>query len=296
MGKAVRIAVCAAALSGTALASTIELPPQTHQASAVKLDALAARLTVRVDPAATGITLAIKGEEEAVATVAVSTDDGVLKIEGKGSESESWSLFGWSGHDPDDLQISLTVGPGTPLTVKDYVGDAEIGDLNAALVVSAANGDIKAGRVTDARLSVAGSGSISVTEASGRLSASIAGSGEITAGSAAAAVAEIAGGGDISIGVLAGGLDIEIAGSGSVTADAVNGPVEIDIAGSGDVEIKSGRAAPLKVDIAGSGDIKIDGVAVDPDISVMGSGDVYLAAYEGSLTSDGGDVTVGKKQ
>ena len=55
-------------------------------------------------------------------------------------------------------------------------------------------------------------------------------------------------------------------------------------------------ADPFKVDIAGSGDVRFGGTANNPDVSVMGSGDVWIAAYTGTLSSDGADIKIGKAE
>ena len=199
-----------------------------------------------------------------------------------------WNLFNMWSRDrkAQDLKIRISAPLGTPYDIEDMIGSIVAGDLDAPLRLEGHALTARFGRVQNAKISVAGSGRISLGEIKETLDVEIAGSGHVDAPSAAAAQVEIAGGGEIVLGPLAGGLSAQVAGSGNVHVASVNGPVDIEIAGSGDVRIDGGRASPFSVSIAGSGDVDFKGHAVDPAIEVAGSGKIRVASYSGNLRQD----------
>ncbi|MCE9523013.1 MAG: DUF2807 domain-containing protein [Alphaproteobacteria bacterium] len=199
-----------------------------------------------------------------------------------------WNLFNMWSHDRkvNDLKLRISAPLGTPYDIEDMVGSINAGDLDAPLRLDGSSLTARFGRVQSAKVSVAGSGRITVGAIKETLDLEIAGSGRFEAPSAAAAQIEIAGGGDVILGPLVGGLSAEIAGSGDVRAAQINGPVDIEIAGSGGVIIDGGRATSFSVDIAGSGDVLFKGEAVNPDVSIAGSGDVKVGSYSGHLSQE----------
>jgi hypothetical protein len=196
-----------------------------------------------------------------------------------------WNLFNqW--HEKSsigDLQIRISAPLGTPVEIEDMVGRVVAGDLDAPLSLEGSSLDARFGRVTTARVSVAGSGKIQLGAVQQALDVEVAGSGKLDVASAASARVEIAGGGDVKVGPIAGGLRSEVAGSGDIRVASINGPLDVEIAGSGSVYVDGGRAAPLKAEIAGSGDVVFNGQAVDPNISIYGSGSVKVRSYTGQL-------------
>ncbi|BCW87097.1 hypothetical protein sos41_02230 [Alphaproteobacteria bacterium SO-S41] len=270
---------------------------QNFQAQRLQVDALIAGFRVDVVPGTSGIQVSVDGEPEMVQKLRLSTSGDALVIGMEGIDAGWWDdMWGSSSIDPEDLHVVVTLSPGIPIKVDNYMGDAQIGDIKAPIRFNTSGGDTRIGEVTDAKVTIAGSGDINVFKATGTLEASIAGSGSINGGNVGEANLEIAGGGDITLGRVERGLDIDIAGSGEVRAEAVNGKLDIDVAGSGDVTIDGGTADPFKVDIAGSGSVRFGGTANNPDVSVMGSGDVWIAAYTGTLSSDGADIKIGKAE
>lgn len=268
---------------------------QNFAAHRLQIDALIAHLTVNVQDGATGINVAVDGTQDMVQKLRMSASGDTLVLSMEGSGDDWWGdMWDWTSVSSDDLQVTVTVAPGTPVKVENFIGDATIGDIKAEVEFNSTGGDTTIGEVTEAELAIAGSGDISLARATGKVEASIAGSGSITTGDTGAASVEIAGGGDVIMGVISGGLEIDVAGSGEVNVKSVNGEVDIDVAGSGDVRIESGNANPFRVDIAGSGDVRFGGTAHNPNVSVMGSGDVWIAAYTGTLSSDGADIKIGQ--
>jgi Putative auto-transporter adhesin, head GIN domain len=122
-------------------------------------------------------------------------------------------------------------------------------------ISAAGSGDVKADRVTGAKVSLssAGSGSIAISTVDKlSLDSDIAGSGDITLqGKVDTAAYSIAGSGSIDATKMASSTaSISIAGSGDVNLTAT-GKVSADIAGSGDVNVLGG--AKCTSSVVGSG-------------------------------------------
>ncbi|MBV9990152.1 MAG: DUF2807 domain-containing protein [Alphaproteobacteria bacterium] len=296
-------------LCGAAVAALLVLPAaagsgdwtigswQGYQASALKVDSLVGKLRVDVKPQ-DRISVQVNGNKDRVQHVKVMTKGGTLVIQGENEEGvwdwKNW--FNFSEHDIDSkgLDIRVVVPKGTAVKVEDIVGDATIGDTEGDLGFEAVSSVSTIGRVRNAKISMAGSGKIQMSDVMGDLHLEIAGSGNVKANSAKSVSADIAGSGSGSLGAINGGLDLDIAGSGDFNAAKVNGPVRVDIVGAGSVNIPQGVANPLHVDIMGAGNFVFGGEAVDPHISAVGSGRVKLRAYKGRMDSDGMvDVQIG---
>ena len=246
--------------------------------------------------------LSVSGSKELVAGLSVKNAGGTLIIDGAGSVSYSvWDWRSWFdfSHIHDDnrqghLLIKVTVPKGASVHIDDEIGNTVVGDTYGPVDLESVASDATIGKVSQAHVSVGGSGKIALADVSGDLKIEIAGSGRVTAGHAGNVHAEIAGSGDAQLGTISNGLNIEIAGSGDFTAARVNGPVSVEIAGSGNVKIADGVADPLRVEIFGAGDLYFGGVAVNPTISAMGSGNVRINSYRGKLSNDGmANVQVG---
>ena len=290
-------------LIGAALAALISLPakagdpnwvtgPQkTFDIKTLKIDDVLG--TVKIDVRDGGQTvLQISGLKPRVDGISVKQANGILSIRGHAERSvwdwSKWFDFSYNDIKPNQLFVVLTIPKGTRVDVNDIIGRATIGNTEGVMNYSSAgNTESTIGNVSEAHISLAGSGKINVGNVAGALSADTAGSGDIKVGSASKVDADIAGSGSIQVGRIVGPLKVDIAGSGDFSAASVNGPVDTDIAGSGSVTIAGGEANPLHVDIMGSGNVTFGGMAVDPDISAMGSGSVKIKAYRGKLSNDG---------
>jgi hypothetical protein len=123
------------------------------------------------------------------------------------------------------------------------------------------------------KVSIAGSGSISLLANATHVETSIAGSGDINLYTQAQDVhTSIAGSGDTHLRGLAGSLDAEIAGSGSIFAfDLFAQSGSIKISGSGNCEINA--AQNLNVTITGSGNVRYKGTPTI-NVTTTGSGTV----------------------
>lgn len=275
-------------------------PTKTFDTKGLRIDDVVGdvRVTVQDGP----MKVDVSGSKDLVGGLTVKNEGDSLLIEG--SDNVSYSVWDWRkwfdfSHIRDDynqghLLIKVTVPKGTPIKISDLIGNAAVGDTYGPISLESVASDATIGKVSQANVSLGGSGKIAIADVSGELKLEIAGSGRITSGHAGSVRADIAGSGEAQLGTISGGVNIDIAGSGDFTAAKVNGPVHVDIAGSGNVKIADGVADPLKVDILGAGDLYFGGTAVNPSISAMGSGNVRLKAYRGKLSNDGmADVQVG---
>jgi len=290
-------------LIGAAIAALISLPakagdpnwvtgPQkTFDIKTLKIDDVLGTLKIDVRDGGQA-TLQINGLKQRVDGISVKQANGTLSIKGHAERSvwdwSKWFDFSYNDTKPDQLYVLLTIPKGTRVDVNDVIGKATIGNTEGEMHFSSAGSTQSTiGNVSEAHISLAGSGKITLGNVAGALSADTAGSGDIKVGDVGKVDADIAGSGSIQVGRIVGPLKVDIAGSGDFSAASVNGPVETDIAGSGSVTIAGGEANPLHVDIMGSGNVTFGGMAVDPDISAMGSGSVKLKAYRGKLSNGG---------
>src|ERR1700761_4991798 len=178
--------------------------------------------SVRVNVAPGPMKVDVSGNPAFVRNVQVTNDGGTLHIDGNSEEQPSISVWDWKkwfdySHVGDDkgrsqLFIKVTVPRGAPVKIEDMIGGIAIGDTYGPIDLDTTAADATVGRVTGARVSLSGSGSIAIADVLGDLNLEIAGSGKVTSGHANNVKAEIAGSGDANLGTVTGNLDIEIAG------------------------------------------------------------------------------------
>jgi hypothetical protein len=283
--------------------SWTKLPSQSFDARNVVLDHVIADVTVNVRNGGK-TSVDIQGPRYLVNDMHTQSGGGTLSISGPSNDKRNfnvWDVSKWFDYsdvgDDQRVRVWVTVPKGSDVNAKRMIGDLSIGDTNGRIYVETITGDVKVGRVSDARLKVVGGGDISVSAVQGTLSLDIAGSGDVRVGNVSGSAAiTVAGSGDSSISNVGAGLNANIAGSGDLKVGNVNGPVTISMAGSGDVSIAGGKADPLKVSMVGGGDLSFGGVAVNPTLSSIGSGDVWINAYQGHLSSSGmGDIHIGRE-
>ncbi len=267
-------------------------PQKSFNVSALRINGVVGNLKVDVRDGGPAI-VQVNGLRERVNGVSIRTSNGELVIEDHNVNSvwdwHLWFDFSHLGENKSsNLAINIVLAKGTRVKVSDLIGNAAIGNTDGPMSFSAdGSTETTIGRVSEANISLSGSGKVTVSDVMGALKADTAGSGDIRVGSADSAKADIAGSGSITVGRIAHGVDVDIAGSGDFSAASVNGPTHVDIAGSGSANIASGTADPLHVDIMGSGSLAFGGMAVNPKISALGSGSVKIKAYRGKLDSDG---------
>jgi Putative auto-transporter adhesin, head GIN domain len=282
--------VAAIALIGVSLAGPTGPVDQTFNVRNVHIDGLVAQVDLVAIPQgpvrvqATGPVKLLKDFH-----VRAVGDEVLIRLDTHADEAWfPWNLFNRYSRErkANDLKIRISAPLGTPYDIEDMIGSITAGDLDAPLRLDGSALKVKIGRVQSAKVSIGGSGSVSLGAIKERLSLEIGGGGDFQAASAASAEISIGGGGEAVIGDLKEGLDIEVGGSGDIRVASVNGPVEIDIGGSGDVRIGGGRATPFSVAIGGSGDVDFKGHAENPSIAIAGSGNVRVGSYSGRLEKE----------
>lgn len=277
--------VTAAALAAlfSAQAGTVD---QTLAGPKLLVDGLIGDVTITVVPSATGIHVAGSGDDRFTSRLHIENRDGRAEISLDGDNwntDDSWQK----------LVLTVTVPPGTDLSIDDHIGNATVGDTDAPVAIEAIAGTITIGKVSTAAIESSGSADVSIAEATGALSIDTSGSGEVKVGRAGATSISISGSGDAELGTISGTLGIDVSGSANVMVAEVNGATAVSVSGSSDVYIAAGRASPFAADISGSGDISFAGTAVNPQVSSTGSGSICIGAAEGAVQSDGdGDITI----
>ena len=248
----------AAALSLSALPA-LAFGPQDFTARDVSVKNLIGRLDITVTAGADKVTASVTGPERMVADVTVRQQGKELVIE----QSRPSKRLGTISRE-DWVDVKITVPAGTALAVSGFIGEGNVGDLEAPLsIASHTSGTFRAGHVTTAAIGIAGSGDIWLARVDNNVSADIAGSGSIQTGETA------------------GKVTVDIRGSGKLTMDRVDGPMAIAIKGSGNVIVKSGTIDPLSASIMGSGKLVIDGTVRNRSISSLGSGTVIINGRKG---------------
>lgn len=147
-----------------------------------------------------------------------------------------------SGGGENQTKITVKVPKGATVNLAGVSGNCTVGDTEGALTVNAKDGNVSAGCVANATLSIQGGDDINVREVNGMLAMSIMGSGDIR-------------------------VD-----SGKVSTLAVN------VMGSGDASF-NGQAETATLTIMGSGDIRVSRVTNRPSKNIMGSGDIRVGNW-----------------
>jgi Putative auto-transporter adhesin, head GIN domain len=301
----VGIAAASLAAAGTTAVLAANDAPVTLQksfpGSKVVVDGFRGTLTITTAAPGAPVSIRANGKAEVMKHLDVRQDANGVRIQVQSQNSSAWwpwSVLDWSDRRDEDISMTIGAPKGTEFDMEDVTGTVSAGDLDAPLRFGGmGGGSAKFGKITQARIEVAGSMDVSLGDSQGPLDIEIAGSGDVKAGSSAKVRLSVAGSGEFSSGDIAGGFDADFAGAGDALVASVNGPVSIDIAGSGNVVIKAGRADPLKVQIAGSGDVDFGGEAVNPNISISGSGSVTVGSMSGSLSQEihgSGDFVIKK--
>jgi hypothetical protein len=154
--------------------------------------------------------------------------------------------------EPDILPYIFTTTDNHVLTI--HVQDGIDIETNDAVKVSVQMPVIEG-------VAVAGSGSITST-------GTIENSDEIKM--------SISGSGDITMPVKTPSLDVDIAGSGTATISGETRDEKLSIGGAGNCYTEHLKSENAKVNIAGSGNVKLY-ASKSLDVSIAGSGDVYYA-------------------
>lgn len=284
-------------------ATWIQGTTQNFNAHGVALDHVIADVTIAVKNGGP-VTYSVQGPRYLVNQMHAQASGGTLSISGPQDQSRGFNVwdvskwFDYSDVNQGHLRVVLSVPRGADISAKHMIGDVTAGDTNGHLSIETISGDVRTGRVSDAKVKIVGGGDVAIAAVQGSVQADVSGSGDVRIGNVGGSAAiTVAGSGDTSLGNVGMGVNVNIAGSGDLVVGTVNGPVTISIAGSGDVRIANGKADPLKVSMVGGGDFSFGGMAINPTVSAMGSGDVWIKAYTGHLSSSGmADIRIGDKK
>ncbi len=241
------------ALTGAAQAETSG--PQRFDGSRLIVRDVIGDVKVTVDPSAKGMTVTIDADPaEFPLLSARAGEGGVVVARSRPAEKKrDWNV------DDHDVVITITLPKGASIHVDDMIGKLDVGDLDGALTAdirSAAH--INTGRLTSARIDVAGAAGIHIGDIAGKLDLNIAGAG------------------DIDIGTVRQGTDISIAGFGNVDVAGVKGPVSVRVGGVGDVDLNNGDVDMLDISVSGLGSVAFNGEARDRRINTSGLSSVKV--------------------
>ena len=286
----------------------VERGPFMFDTSKLKVSEFVGRLTVEVRDAA-GMELTLSGPEEELDRVEFDASGDTLVLDYK---QRDWSLFrSWS----KKPRVTIKVSEGTAVKIEKMIGRLRVGDTHAPFELRLVSGNAKIGAVSEANVTIKGSGDVDIKAVAGRFEGTVMGSGDLDVGNAGPSEIKLMGSGDISVGTINGDLEAMTAGSGEVTIGKVVGDINfsgagsgdcmitevqgrltLKMAGSGDCMISGGKAQDLKLLAAGSGDIKFGGSAVgEIEIASAGSATISVNSVEGKLKASikgSGDIMI----
>lgn len=245
------IAFCA--MAGAAQAETSG--PQRFDGSKLTVRDVIGDVKVTVDPSAKGMTVTIDADPaEFPLLSARAGEGGVVVARSRPAEKKrDWNV------EDHDVVITITLPRSASIHVDDMIGKLEVGDLDGALTADIRSAaDIKTGRLTSARIDVAGAAGIHTGDIAGKLDLNIAGAG------------------DVDIGTVRQGADIRIAGFGNVDIAGVKGPVSVRVGGVGDVDLNNGDVDMLDISVSGLGSVAFEGEARDRRINTSGLSSVKV--------------------
>ena len=126
---------------------------------------------VRVNVADGPMKVDVSGSKEMVNGVSIKNQGNTLHI--TGSEMPSFGVWEWKKwfdfshinehREGSKLFIKVTVPKGTNVRIEDLVGDCTIGDTYGPLRLETTAGDATVGKVSDARITTAGSSKTSIS-------------------------------------------------------------------------------------------------------------------------------------
>lgn len=251
--------------SGSNVATTKKVGPQTFQGRAVNVNALAADVEISVG---NQLSIEIEGPEAEVNAIKFGERDGWLIVQGDGSTGKG------AGNSINITGSGISISSGNVSSV--FIGGGR------GNVISMGGQE----NATKVRITLPKGGGIKASDISGKT----------TIGDTEGPVElNVVGHGDFIVGKV-GSAIFRVKGSGDITAQSVMGTLGITIQGSGDVRVKNGEVTNLEGSIMGSGDIKFGGKAQNASLSVMGSGDidVHHVVNKPILSKMGsGDIDVG---
>ena len=194
----------------------------------------------------------------------------------KASPLNNWNIK----ENPDNNSLKLFISPGCRKSVTASIaGSSGVNihtDFDKAFLRISGSGSIKAHKCNHLNSTIAGSGSIELSDVSesskisisgsghiktnslgNNVSVKIAGSGGVSAEKAKNVMSNITGSGDVSIKDIKGDLSCNITGSGNFTCGGSVDRLSLKITGSGDFLGKKLTASEAYIDMAGSGNAAV---------------------------------------
>ncbi len=207
-------------------AARLTVTGEADAVDALEVEGSGGTLVVTAPSSGTSVTVV---EQMTVVTGSGATSNVVI---GGSSASSASSSSGTAGP-PVDVVLDLPAG--TRLALHGFTGEAEIGDLGAAVLLQVIGGTVRAGAVGDAELAAVGGGVIDVASVTGDLEASITGDGRIAvlAGEVGNAQIAVTGAGTVGVDAPARSAVVDLVGGGAVRMVAVAEPPEVSRVGAG---------------------------------------------------------------
>jgi len=281
-------------LTSSALAGLIATPALADPG--VRIDHAAARVVVIAEPRG-DYAISINQGHTGLKPLQIRKDGGVTVVDGGYGLPHGffWGGFGLNCRGPQGHERVTIPGHGDVA-----VADLPVITIHAPLDARIGAGQAVFGEVNGARsldLGNSGCGDWRVGDVHGPLHLALSGSGDIRGGKVGDARIDISGSSDVVLGSVGGRLETHTSGSGDIHVAAVSGPIDTRIAGSGNVVVDGGEAPDVGVSIAGSGDLRFHGTAGSVHANIAGSGDVDIARATGPITkhvAGSGDINIGR--
>lgn len=257
MRKPAFFLLATAALSAFASAAWAETSgPLRFEGAKLTVRDVVGEVRVNVDASAKAMSVTIEADaDEFPLLSAKSADGGVVVARSRPIDKRRRE---WKVED-NDVIITVTLPKGASIHIDDMIGKLEVGDLDGPLTADIrAAADIKTGRLSSARIDVAGAAGIHTGDIAGKLDLNIAGAG------------------DVDIGTVRQGTDIRIAGFGNVDVAGVKGPVSVRVSGVGDIDLKGGDVDMLDVSVSGLSSVMFEGQAKERRINSSGLASVKV--------------------
>ncbi len=252
----------------------VTIGPKSYEALHLEIrDVPGCAINVQPVIGSTTVTVTLSGNKSTVDALKIAQDLDTVRIEGasaqakgginisgsnisiggigRGNSFSSISMNGMSiiggnisvgGGRGSEAQATITVSVPQGAKVS-IIGDwhsADIGNTDGNLIVKASGvGDVEAGRIKNATISIQGSSDVNIDEANGNVSLRIMGSGDIciNGGKIGTLNADIMGSGDVSIRTEAEEADLTVMGSGDIYVARVKNRPSKNASGSGDIKV-----------------------------------------------------------
>ncbi len=216
---------------------------QTHGDVTVRAEGSAEQLE-KMTVTESGGQLAIRGPKTTVTSSSTTIVSNNTVIVGDGGRAQiTIDGVDVTKDAEDPVVLEVIVPAGTRVDMREFVGDAVIGDILAPLHVELLSGEVRAGQIADGDLIVQGAGNVHVASIDGQLGMVVNGSGSIAveSGRANGLNGEVNGSGSLHFGGHAETASVSVNGVGTVNVAHVDRRPHTAINGIGSVEFGNWR-------------------------------------------------------